>query len=38
MTSTDDESTFEDPGEALRLIERERVNTIRHVTPDPRLM
>ncbi|KHD78619.1 transporter [Actinoplanes utahensis] len=29
---------FEDPREALRLIEREQVNTIREVTPDPRLM
>ena len=38
MTSTDDESTLDDPGEALRLIEREQVNVIRHVTPDPRLM
>ncbi|GIE81284.1 hypothetical protein Aph02nite_72340 [Actinoplanes philippinensis] len=38
MTSTDDESSFEDPGEALRLIEREQANTMRHVTPDPRLM
>lgn len=38
MTSTDDESKFRDPGDALRLIEREQVNTIKHVTPDPRLM
>ncbi|WP_430790977.1 transporter [Actinoplanes sp. G11-F43] len=38
MTSSDDESTFGDPGDALRLIEREQVNTIKHVTPDPRLM
>ena len=38
MTSKDDESIFGDPGDALRLIERERGNTMRHVTPDPRLM
>jgi hypothetical protein len=38
MTSNDDESIFEDPGDALRLIEREQGNTMRHVTPDPRLM
>lgn len=38
MASTDDESTLDDPGEALRLIAHERGNVIRHVTPDPRLM
>ncbi|MDI6100645.1 transporter [Actinoplanes sp. NEAU-A12] len=38
MASMDDESTLDDPGEALRLIEHEQVNVIRHVTPDPRLM
>lgn len=38
MTSIDDESSFEDPAEALRLIERERANLKRELTPDPRLM
>lgn len=38
MASTDDESIFEDPREALRVIEREQANTMRGVTPDPRLM
>jgi hypothetical protein len=36
--STHDDQVFDDPGEALRLIEREQGNVIRHVTPDPRLM
>src|SRR5687767_4451942 len=36
--STHDDQVFDDPGEALRLIERERGNVIRHVIPDPRLM
>ncbi|MEU4622408.1 transporter [Actinoplanes sp. NPDC023801] len=38
MTSKDDESTLDDPGAVLRLIEREQGNTMRHVIPDPRLM
>jgi hypothetical protein len=38
MTSIDDESSFEDPAEALRLIEREQANLERELTPDPRLM
>ncbi|MBG0565295.1 transporter [Actinoplanes aureus] len=38
MASIDDESSFEDPAEALRLIEREQANLERELTPDPRLM
>ncbi|GAA1587297.1 transporter [Actinoplanes couchii] len=38
MASTEHESTFDDPVQALRLIEDERTNTRRQVTPDPRLM
>ena len=38
MTSTDDESSFADPAEALRLIEREQANLERELTPDPRWM
>ncbi len=37
MASTDDESTV-DPAEALRLIEHERANLERELTPDPRWM
>ncbi|MEU4419466.1 transporter [Actinoplanes sp. NPDC024001] len=38
MASINDESSFEDPAEALRLIERERANLERELTPDPRWM
>jgi hypothetical protein len=38
MASIDDESTFDDPAEALRLIDRERTNLERALTPDPRWM
>ncbi|WP_436524714.1 transporter [Actinoplanes sp. HUAS TT8] len=38
MTSTDDESTLDDPAEALRLIDRERANLERELTPDARWM
>ncbi|BCJ43851.1 hypothetical protein GCM10010168_66540 [Actinoplanes ianthinogenes] len=38
MASIDDESTFDDPAEALRLIDRERANLERELTPDPRWM
>ena len=37
MTSIDDESAFDDPAEALRVIQRERTNVERELTPDPRL-
>ena len=36
MASTDDESRFDDPAEALRVIDRERANLVRESTPDPR--
>ncbi|GLY05811.1 MULTISPECIES: hypothetical protein [Actinoplanes] len=38
MTSTEDDQSFEDPAEALRLIEAEQANLERELTPDPRLM
>ncbi|WIM96758.1 transporter [Actinoplanes oblitus] len=38
MASIDDESTFDDPAEALRLIDLERANLERELAPDPRLM
>ncbi|MEV6305081.1 transporter [Actinoplanes sp. NPDC051861] len=37
MTSTDDDSAFDDPAEALRVIQREQTNVERELTPDPRL-
>jgi hypothetical protein len=36
MTSIDDD--FDDPADALRLIEREQAHLERELTPDPRLM
>lgn len=38
MGSMDDESTLDDPAEALRLIDDERANLERELTPDPRWM
>jgi hypothetical protein len=38
MTPIDDDPPLADPAESLRLIERERANLERSLTPDPRLM
>jgi hypothetical protein len=38
MTPIDDDIPLTDPAESLRLIERERANLERSLTPDPRLM
>ena len=38
MTPTDDELPLRDPAESLRLIQHERANLERELTPDPRLM
>ena len=38
MTPTDDELPLGDPAESLRLIQHERANLERELTPDPRLM
>jgi hypothetical protein len=38
MTPTDDDAPPVDPAESLALIERERTNLARSLTPDPRLM
>ncbi|MET0420042.1 MAG: transporter [Actinoplanes sp.] len=38
MASTDDDLPLGDPAESLALIERERANIERDLTPDPRLM
>jgi hypothetical protein len=38
MTPTDDDAPMLDPAESLALIERERANLARSLTPDPRLM
>jgi len=38
MTPNDDELPLVDPAESLRLIQRERANLERKLTPDPRLM
>ncbi|GIE98202.1 transporter [Paractinoplanes rishiriensis] len=38
MTPTDDDAPPLDPAESLALIERERANLARSLTPDPRLM
>jgi hypothetical protein len=38
MPLTDDDLPLGDPAESLRLIERERANLERQLTPDPRLM
>jgi hypothetical protein len=38
MTPTDDDLPLGDPAESLALIERERANLARSLTPDPRLM
>jgi hypothetical protein len=38
MTPIDDDPPLTDPAESLRLIERERANLERSLTPDPRLM
>ncbi|HEX9999870.1 MAG TPA: transporter [Actinoplanes sp.] len=38
MAPTDDEFPLGDPAESLALIERERANLERDLTPDPRLM
>lgn len=38
MTPLDDDAPMLDPAESLALIERERANLARSLTPDPRLM
>jgi hypothetical protein len=38
MPPTDDDLPLGDPAESLALIERERANLERDLTPDPRLM